>query len=597
MIERHDTQRDLGEPLPARMINEYAYCPRLFYLEHVDGLFQHNADTLEGASRHRRVDEKVEALPKAAERKTVHARSVTLGSDALGVVAKLDLVESSGGRATPVDYKRGSPRRNPDGTLSAWDPERIQICVQGLLLREHGYACDEGVLFFWETRQRVRISLDDELIELTKAAIAGARAAAAEGRAPLPLVNSPKCPRCSLVNICMPDEVRASRLSTVNWVQGELFDRGLPAWGDGDSTMGGAPEIEVRAMLTARDERRPVYLNSQGNFVGVSSRVLQVKAGKNKDGKQTLVEEIRLSNVNQVNLFGAVQISTQAVQTLLSESIPLLYFTFGGWYRGMTRADSLKNIFWRREQFRLADNPLFCLQVAKELVRGKIRNQRTLLMRNHIEPDKRVLRDLKEAVARVDRMSSLGELRGLEGYAARIYFQEFAGMLKAPLRPTRGSPWSFDFRGRNRRPPKDPVNALLSLAYSLLAKDLAIVSSSIGLDPQLGFFHQPRFGRPALALDLMEPFRPLIAESAVLTAVNQGMVTEQDFLQSGDAVALTASGRKGFFRAYENRMDQLVTHPQFDYRVSYRRVLEIQSRLLARVLLGEVWPYRAMVTR
>ena len=156
---------------------------------------------------------------------------------------------------------------------------------------------------------------------------------------------------------------------------------------------------------------------------------------------------------------------------------------------------------------------------------------------------------------------------------------------------------AFDFTGRNRRPPRDPVNALLSLGYSLLAKDLMVVCHAVGFDPMLGFYHQPRFGRPALALDLMEPFRPLIADSAVLTALNSRMVSAGHFVQSGDAVALTAEGRKAFFRAYELRMDTLVTHPIFEYRVSYRRMLEIQARLLMRVLDGEIGEYPVFVTR
>jgi CRISPR-associated protein Cas1 len=141
------------------------------------------------------------------------------------------------------------------------------------------------------------------------------------------------------------------------------------------------------------------------------------------------------------------------------------------------------------------------------------------------------------------------------------------------------------------------VNALLSLGYSLLAKDLTVACYAVGFDPYVGFYHQPRFGRPALALDLMEPFRSLIVDSAVLTAVNTGMVREKDFVRVGPSVALSAGGRKGFFRAYELKMDTLVTHPLFEYRVSYRRLLEIQARLLARVLEGELGEYPVFLTR
>ena len=141
------------------------------------------------------------------------------------------------------------------------------------------------------------------------------------------------------------------------------------------------------------------------------------------------------------------------------------------------------------------------------------------------------------------------------------------------------------------------MNALLSLAYSLLAKDFTIACYNVGFDPFVGYYHQPRFRRPALALDLMEPFRPLVADSAVLSAINTGMVTQRDFVRVGPSVALTAAGRKGFFRAYELRMDTLVSHPLFEYRVTYRQLLEIQARLLARVLDGEIGEYPVFITR
>jgi CRISPR-associated protein Cas1 len=130
-----------------------------------------------------------------------------------------------------------------------------------------------------------------------------------------------------------------------------------------------------------------------------------------------------------------------------------------------------------------------------------------------------------------------------------------------------------------------------------LSKDLTIVCHTVGFDPFLGFYHQPRFGRASLPLDLMEPFRPLISDSAVLSAINTRMVTPRDFVRAGDSVALTPDGRKAFFRAYEQRMDTLVTHPIFGYRVNYRRVLEIQARLLARVLTGELSTYPVFTTR
>jgi CRISPR-associated protein Cas1 len=298
-----------------------------------------------------------------------------------------------------------------------------------------------------------------------------------------------------------------------------------------------------------------------------------------------------------------VQLSTQAIQTLCAAEVPINYFSQGGWFYGITTGLNSCNVFLRRKQFQLAEEPWFALSLARRLVSGKIRNQRTLLQRNHIEPPAEALRDLKIMAEKAERAQELDELLGIEGNAASIYFAYFAGMLKPDQEWEAGengqaqNVFRFDFVHRNRRPPRDPVNALLSLAYSLLTKDLTVVCNSIGFDAYVGYYHQPRFGRPALALDLMEPFRPLIADSVVLSAINTRMVTENDFVKAGPAVALKPEGRKGFFRAYELRMDTLATHPLFDYRVSYRRMLEIQARLLARYIDGELEEYPVFVTR
>ncbi len=629
---QHQPDADESEYLPARMLNEYAYCPRLFYLEYVDGLFAHNVDTIDGVAKHTRVDAKTTPLPaskrklaktqkadqadegsadapsdspESSEREIVHARSVTLSSDRYGVLAKLDLVESDGTMATPVDYKRGSPKKLEDGSLGAWDPERVQLCVQALVLRENGFKCDEGVLFFWETRQRVRIAMDNELIELTESVIIGARELRQSEIAPPPLIDSPKCPRCSLVSICLPDETSycQSSHSYGTFIQPLLFDIGAMRMASRNESSS-MPVNRVRQLVTSRDERKPLYLNTQGLSLGKSGDVLQAKE------KGKLIQEFRMNDVSQVNVMGNIQVTTQAIQSLLQAEVPLVYFSYGGWFHGMTQGVGLKNILWRREQFRCADRPEFCLRLARKLVSAKIQNQRTFLMRNHIEPPTDAIQFIKTLKWESERAESLPSLLGIEGLAARIYFQHFDGMIKTERDSVghskqaqetsngTGDKWlQFNFDGRNRRPPRDPINALLSLGYSLLSKDLTIICAGVGLDPYLGFYHQPRFGRPSLALDLMEPFRPLVVDSTVVTAINNRMVTPEHFVSAGDAVALTADGRKAFFRAYEQRMDQLITHPLFDYRVSYRRILEIQTRLLARCLTGEIWDYPSFVTR
>lgn len=581
-------ERALPDYLPTRMVNEFVYCPRLFFYEWVEGVFRESVDTVEGKIVHKRVEEKTTALPGAGEmgEERIHSTSVTLSSEEHRVIARIDLVEGREGVVTPVDYKHGHPKETDSG-IELWPSDRIQLAIQGLVLRANGYRCEEGIVYYAKTKQRVRVGFDDELMKQTVATLQEARGVARSGLIPPPLVDSPKCAGCSLVGICLPDETSLLRGAAVGAEAVQLF---LFA-PDGAEAPRKGPVVEVRRLVTPRDDLRPLYLNTQGLRVGKSGEVLQVRE------KDALKQEVRLGEICQLNLMGNIQLSTQAIQSLCESDIPICYFSQGGWFYGMTRGLNVKNVFLRKAQFRLAEEEWFALSLSRRLMAGKIRNQRTMLQRNHVEPKPQVLRELKEIAERAERAESLEELLGLEGYAARLYFAEFGGMIKREEEPGETAEFRFEFAQRNRRPPRDPVNALLSLGYSVLTKDFTIACYAVGFDPFVGFYHQPRFGRPALALDLMEPFRPLIADSVALSAINTRMVTGKDFMRTGEAVSLTASGRKGFFRAYELRMDTMATHPVFDYRVSYRRLLEIQARLLARVLEGEIGEYPVFVTR
>lgn len=578
---------ELPHYLPARMLNEFVYCPRLFFYEWVEGVFAQSDDTIEGSLRHETLGEKPEALPPPGEepRERIHSRSVSLSSERYGLTAIMDLVEGDRQSVSPVDYKHGAPREQDD-VLDAWPTDAIQVCVQALVLRDHGYACDEAVVYYNKTKQRVRVPITEALVSATLTAVNDARQIAQSGRIPPPLVDSPKCVRCSLNGICLPDET----LSLLHGAQGEDdTPQQLTLFSDlGSGRESGSASIgDVRRLIPAGDDLRPLYVTGYGFSIGKSGGVLQIKE------KGALVQEARLNDVSQVNVFGSASVTTGAVQALSEREHPIAYFTMGGWFYGMTTGLGLKNVFLRRDQFRRADDDEFCLRIARAMVATKIRNQRTLLQRNHVEPPARALDAMRRLARQALDAGALESLLGIEGTAAHYYFGHFGGMVKVDdsERP------DFDFTHRNRRPPRDPVNALLSLGYSLLVRDLTIVCHSIGFDPFVGFYHQPRFGRPALPLDLMEGFRPLIVDSAVLSAINTRMVTKDDFLVVGQSVSLTSRGRKRFLQAYEQRMDTLVTHPVFGYRVSYRRVLEIQTRLLARVVTGELPTYPGFETR
>jgi CRISPR-associated protein Cas1 len=284
-------------------------------------------------------------------------------------------------------------------------------------------------------------------------------------------------------------------------------------------------------------------------------------------------------------LFGNVHVTTPVIRKLMDRGIPLLFFTYGGWFTGQTTSHDSKNVELRLAQYAATQDKNRCLVLARGFVASKILNCRTLLRRNHANPDAIALSELKQLARKARHADSIESLLGIEGTAARRYFAEFAGMLKGD------SAGGFDLDGRNRRPPKDPINALLSFTYSLLAKEVSIAVRAVGLDGMLGFYHQPHFGRPSLALDLMEEFRPVLADSTVIGALNNGVVQPSDFLRAAGSVALTQPARKRLILNFERRMDQLVTHPIFDYRISYRRVLEVQARLLTRLLLGEIAHY------
>lgn len=565
-----------AELIPARMLNEFTYCPRLAYLEWVQSEFRDNLETKEGTFGHRNVDKPTRksfaapsedddqsTVPSGLAADALAARALMLSAPSEGLLAKLDLIELEGRRAVPIDYKRGTA---PDITEQAWEPERVQLCAQGLILRANGYDCDYGELYYIESRRRVVIRFDEALIRRTRELVGQLRSLSAEPRMPPPLVDSPKCPRCSLVGICLPDETNLLREHTSDTDQSHLPEASTP-----------------RKLLPARDDALPVYVQEQGAYVGKDGEQLTIRSVTGHTIKRPLI------NISQVSLFGNVQVTAAAIRTLAERAIPLCHFSYGGWFVAVTHGFHHKNIQLRLAQFRTATDPQAALNVARGFIAAKIKNSRTLLRRHAAEQHKADLTRLADFLEKTDRAMSLESLMGLEGMAAKVYFSGFARLLRGGE--------TFQLEGRNRRPPADPVNALLSFVYSLLTKELTVTLQSVGFDPYLGFMHQPHYGRPSLALDLAEEFRPLVADSTVLTLINNEEVNPRHFISRAGSVTLTDVGRKAVLAAYERRLETEITHPIFGYKISYRRVFEVQARLLARVLMGEIPTYPGFCTR
>ena len=549
-----------GAPLlPARMVNEYTYCPRLAYLEWVQGEWAESADTVEGRHAHRRVD-KASGQPPAAdavEEERIHVRSLELSSDTLGLIAKLDLAEFEGRRAVPVEYKRGKRPHVPHG---AYEPERVQLCVQALLLEEHGYEVPEGVLYFVASRERVRVLFDDELRATARQSMAGLRLVAQGGQIPPPLENSPKCARCSLNAICLPDELHYLRTQ----------------------------QTPPRPLAVGQVAALPLYVQARGAKVAKVGETLEISVDDVK------AASARLIDISQVVLQGGVYLTSPALHELMAREIPVTWLSHGGWFLGHTVGLGHKNVELRTAQFRASFDERRCLGLARNIVAAKIRNQRTLLRRNwkrDAMPDE-LLSQFRHDIDAAERARDLPQLLGMEGNAAARYFRHFREMLSAE-----GDAMPFDFERRTRRPPADPVNALLSYSYSMLARSMAVTLTAVGFDSYRGFYHQSRYGRPALALDLMEPFRPLIADSTVLMVLNNGEIGPDEFVRAGGAVNLNERGRRSFIAAFERRMSQEITHPLFGYAAQYRQIIEIQARLLGRHLLGEIDEYPNFTTR
>lgn len=549
-----DLLQEVPELVPARMLNEFIYCPRLFYLEWVDRLWASNSDVTEGLWQHRRVDQTTGAVPLPEDGQTRRATSVSVSSESLGLTAKIDLLEGEGATVIPVDTKKGS---QPDVEFGAWPPERMQVAAQVLLLREAGYACPGGEIYFAEDRSRVQVVVDDQVESEITEILQDLRGVALGSEAPKPLLDSPKCPRCSLVGICLPDE----------------------------SNILAKRSDQAPRNIAVRDRApRPLYLSEQGAVLKKRKGRLDVFIDGGK------VDSVRLIDVSQVSVFGNVQISSQALSALFGAGTPVAWFSYGGWFRGIAHGMPGKNVSLRMRQLGRAATPDVIL--ARQFVTGKVRNSRTLLMRNASGDIDQVALALKQAAINAETADSVESLLGIEGAAARSYFSAFDQMRKVDAP---GKPFVFD--GRNRRPARDPINCLLSYVYSMIVKDLTIATLLVGFDPYLGFYHRPRFGRPALALDLAEEFRPLIGDSVVVGMINNGEIVESDFVTRAGAVALTSDGRKKVLSAYERRLETEVTHPIFGYKMTYRRVFEAQSRLLAGHLLGEYESYTPMVTR
>lgn len=564
---------------PARNVAEFAYCPRLFYLMEVEGIHLPNTDTEQGNLVHKRVhrpsavrdSEEEDDAPGDEKPKAV--RSLTLTSSNLKLTATLDLAEINGNSAVPIEYRKGRPRHLSMASsddpgeeepvlpvAEPWPTDRVQVGLQAILLQEAGYSVTEAILYYAAEKRRLRIAVDDALRDEALRTLLAAQETATAKTRPLPLINDPRCLRCSLQPICLPDEVNQQRACEES--------------------------ASPRRIWPVRDDALHVVAQQEGSRIGVNGMALKIT-----DRSGAEVRKIPLAGLESLAILGGVQISTQALHALADRTIPLAFMSSAG--RLIAMIDPLDSVSAdiRAAQVRAFDQPARRLELAQALIGAKIINQRVLLQRNHTSIFDQTIEDLLTEAERARASESIDVVRGHEGQAAALYFQHFAGMFKTPIAS------EFDTNGRQRRPPPDPINAVLSFAYTMLTHECVSALRLARLEPAIGAFHTCRPGRPALALDLMEPFRPLIADSVAVSSFNRGELTEGHFQRTAAGCAMTDSGRRAFFGAWGRRMDTEVTHPVFGYKLSYRRMLMLHARMIAAWLLGEVPTLAFLTTR
>lgn len=346
-----------------------------------------------------------------------------------------------------------------------------------------------------------------------------------------------------------------------------------------------------------------LYVKDQGAVVRRDVEQIRVTRPKDRQRQEALLAKISVRELEQVVLWGNVQLTTQAAALLLQNEVDVVFLSLYGSYRGRLSRDGSKFARLRHQQLALTGDEQRSLGIAKQIVQAKLVNQRNLLQRTH----QRAAADAggavgSEAAARlghaaegIDRMrrasadaANADALRGFEGKAAAYYF--------SAIKPLLDPKWSFD--GRAYYPPPDPFNAVLSFGYSLLLKDVTAAIHLVGLDPYLGCFHALEYGRPSLTLDLMEEFRPLVVDQAVLDLVLDGKLTPGEFTYTGRPerpVELGHNKAPVVIQAYEKRLDVVVAHAESGANQRLRRCLELQARVFARVVTGQRTDYRGLM--
>ncbi len=517
------------------------YCERLFYLEEVEEIRVADASVYAG----RRLHEEL----AADEGEIV---SLVLESEKLGLKGKVDCLRRRNGQLIPYEHKRGRSRKGDDGP-EAWPSDRLQVYAYTMLLEEHtGTAIDEARIRYHADNATVRVAVDETAREKVAWAVRRVRELRQSVQRPPVTDNERLCLNCSLAPVCLPEEERLAR--DREWAPVRLFPKDK--------------------------DRQTVHVTDHGARVTRSGDTFAIIRIDNT--KETLP----VREVGELVLHGGAQITTQAIHLCAQQEVGVHWVSGGGRYIGSIAAGA-SPVQRRIRQYEALREPGFCFKLARKLASARSASQLGFLLRASREKGRGAeidgaLRGIRAALRSMNQAEGIDSLRGLEGDAGRLYFSGLPVLLKDEIDER------LRFNGRNRRPPKDCFNALLSFGYALLYRDVMQAILAVGLEPSFGFYHTPRSASHPLALDLMELFRVPLWDMPLVASVNRLQWSpDEDFTIAGEQVWLSDTGRKKAIEVYERRKEDQWKHPVTGYSLSYARLIELECRLLEKEWTGE----------
>ncbi|HUY34382.1 MAG TPA: type I-MYXAN CRISPR-associated endonuclease Cas1 [Pirellulales bacterium] len=531
-------------PLRVMALHALAYCPRLFYLEEVEEIRVANAAVYAGRELHAGL-----AADDDGE-----WTSLELTSETLGLTGKIDCVRRRDGSLVPYEHKRGRARQADDGGNETWPSDRLQVVAYAAMLAEaFGQPVPEGRVRYHASNVTVRVPIDVAALGELDAAIVEARRLRATVERPPIAENERLCQRCSLAPVCLPEEVRQQQ----------------------------EPEHEPVRLFPAERDGATLHVVSQGAHVGRSGDSLVVRPRDEPESKHPI------RGVDTLMLHGFSQVSTQALRCCTEHGIGVHWLTTAGYHTASLVAGAGR-VQRRIRQYRGLTDEETCLRLARALVQAKVEGQHRYLLRATRgesaarQPLVPHLAAIQDALAGTARVADRDVLRGLEGTAAVHYFQGLRSLLAEHV------PDELRWTTRNRRPPLDRFNALLSYGYGLLHAAVMRGVLAVGLEPALGFFHTPRSAAYPLVLDLMELFRVPLWDLVVIGSLNRGQWhAADDFAVTRAKVWLSDAGRKKAIGLFEARLDETWKHPVVKYSLSYARTIELEARLLEKEWTGE----------